>query len=961
MPKESAMKKIVLIFSMIVCLEAVFAAVDQYAIRKITPVGSRQDEVLSLIDEGVRVYYYNDEYILAGIDPSQHQGFELLDPLQGTEKLYLISDYSTTGVQRLKASGRILQELGDDLLYATTLSETELKSLCQASFLAIENQALRPVNTGFKFNPKAAPKQDIANLVSQVSADSILFFIQSLQDFGTRYALADNRLDVATWIRDTFIRFGLDNAHLQEFEWSGSQYNVVAEITGSYYPEDYIVIGGHHDAITYNDPFNFAPGADDNASGTAATLEIARVLMTADFQPKCSIRFVTFAAEEFGLYGSNYNAQNSLQAEQNIRLMINHDMLANNNPGTTTVRLMPYDGCWDQTFHAAYLTNMYTDLEAIYGALNSHSSDSYAYWSRGYPVIYFFETDFSPVYHSDDDLVANLDPLYCAEVIKASLASAASFSNMPQGVQELLVQDPGAGNSLYLSWQVAADPDVDHVNVYYSPGDPTQSVPIPVFNQNYLLVTDLSEGQVYNFAVSVVDVSGDESYFSYISGATYNIPRPPEELIAQPVQNAISLSWNANTELDLAGYRLWRADDHGAPFQLLHSELLTECEFLDTDVLGAVEQLYYYRVQAVDIDGNNSENSAIAVGRPATFDNGILLIDATLGSSGANPFMPTDQQVNDYYGSLLSNFDYQFCDLQNASRDLRLYDICIYSTIIWHDVDLNAEVLPLEVRNAIQDYLALGGNLLYNGYFPTKTFAGNASYPASFPDDSFISAVLGVSSTDYNIQARMDMALSETDGLDDLPVGEHASFEAFNFHIIMVEGLFPADSGEIYYSYHSLYAVDSPYASMQGFPIGIYAQYQEGQSLLLSFPLYVIEAQSAQQMLYDLLHTKWGESTGVEENIAPALGSLSLLPNYPNPFHASTTIRLKDVDPHARLSLRVYNLKGQLIRELYQGEARSEVTWDGKDHKGDEVSSGIYFIRALQSGHSVSRKLIRIK
>jgi hypothetical protein len=955
------MKKSILMLMLMSCLTLIYASAYQLAVKETPDATSRYTEVQRLVSSGAEIYHYNEEYILAGIDPSTHLGFSPIDHPRQHENLYLISKDEGTDLPGLNAQGRILQHLGRDLLYATALDEIALKGKCKSAFLPLALEPIKLVRSGFTTNPGAETRQDIGALVAQVSADSILFFIQSLQDMGTRYALADNRYEVASWIRDTFIRFGISDAHLQEFTWNGSQYNVVAEISGSHYPDEYIVIGGHHDSITYTDPYNFAPGADDNASGTAAALEIARVLKAANFQPKCSIRFVTYAAEEFGLHGSHYNAQSSLDAALDIRLMINHDMLANKNPGTTTVRLMPYDGCWDQTAHAAYLTDQYTGLEAIYGSVNSHSSDSYAYWSRGYPVIYFFETDFSPVYHSDQDIVANIDPDYCAEVIKASLASSVSFANMPGAVQDLTLVDPGAGNSLQLSWQMADDPEVNHVNIYYSTGDPILSDPIAVSGQNHYLVTDLSEGQTYNFAVSVVDNDGNESYFTYASGATYNIPLAPEELTADPVVNAISLSWDANSELDLAGYRLWRADDPGAQFQLLHSQLLTQSEYLDTDVIGAIEQIYFYRVQAVDTDGNDSAFSSLVAARPATLDNGILIIDATVGGSGANVLMPTDQQVNDYYSYILSDFDYQTTDLQALARDLRLYDICIYSTIIWHDVDSSTEVLPLEVRNALEDYLALGGNLLYNGYFPSKSFEGNAGYPASFSDSSFINQVLGVISVDYYPQSRMNMAMSLQDDLEDLHVGEHASLEGFDYHIMKVEGMWPRDDAEKYYSYGSDYPSDSPYSELGGTGVGIYAQYQEGQSLLLSFPLYVIEQEDARQMLHDILYTKWGETTGVEDPSAPAVGLLELEPGYPNPFRDNMRIQLKGANPEAQATLKVYNLKGQIVRILHQGKALSEYSWDALDQNGTPVSSGIYFIRAEQSGRSASRKVIHIK
>jgi Zn-dependent M28 family amino/carboxypeptidase len=111
-----------------------------------------------------------------------------------------------------------------------------------------------------------------------------------------------------------------------------------------------------------------------------AAIEMARVMMASGFQPKCSIRFVTFAAEEFGLWGSKAYAQMADNTDMDIRLMINHDMIANTNPNPDDPRvlLMPYDGFMQHTDHAAAITSQYTPLVPVYGSLNLSASDSYS-------------------------------------------------------------------------------------------------------------------------------------------------------------------------------------------------------------------------------------------------------------------------------------------------------------------------------------------------------------------------------------------------------------------------------------------------------------------------------------------------------------------------------------------------------------------------------------------------------
>ena len=79
---------------------------------------------------------------------------------------------------------------------------------------------------------------------------------------------------------------------------------------------------------------------------------------------------------------------------------------------------------------------------------------------------------------------------------------------------------------------------------------------------------------------------------------------------------------------------------------------------------------------------------------------------------------------------------------------------------------------------------------------------------------------------------------------------------------------------------------------------------------------------------------------------APATRSFSLENNYPNPFNPSTTLAF-NLGRNAKGSVRIYNLRGELIRILASGdfpEGRNTLTWNGSDDRGTEVASGVYLI-----------------
>ena len=84
---------------------------------------------------------------------------------------------------------------------------------------------------------------------------------------------------------------------------------------------------------------------------------------------------------------------------------------------------------------------------------------------------------------------------------------------------------------------------------------------------------------------------------------------------------------------------------------------------------------------------------------------------------------------------------------------------------------------------------------------------------------------------------------------------------------------------------------------------------------------------------------------------------------YPNPFNPSTTIAFSTITTR-EVELSLYNLKGQKVRNLFQGKLNSgehKLIWDGKDNNGRTVSSGIYFAK-IQAGSSTQiRKMLLMK
>jgi len=281
---------------------------------------------------------------------------------------------------------------------------------------------------------KSVADSIIAFYVEKVNPDTIESYMQALEDFVTRFCLADNRREVSVWIKNKFIELGYPDTRLDSFQlnrhyngiyYQTWQYNVVSTFQGYARPDEIYILGGHHDAIVTlpANAFLFAPGADDNASGVAAALETARVMKQYGYAPEATIKFITFAAEELGLHGSWHYANNAAAQGMDIKLMINNDMISNSTKPEDQwlVKIFKYQGSeWVANLAASIIQN-HTMLDYLHFYHNSPNTDSWPFYANGYSAVFFHEDEFSPYYHSYNDLVVNTNKYYAAEVTKVSL------------------------------------------------------------------------------------------------------------------------------------------------------------------------------------------------------------------------------------------------------------------------------------------------------------------------------------------------------------------------------------------------------------------------------------------------------------------------------------------------------------------------------------------------------------
>jgi bacterial leucyl aminopeptidase len=278
-------------------------------------------------------------------------------------------------------------------------------------------------------------KTTINKLNDEISADSLERTVTWMQSMVTRFALSGNHRNVAIQIQTRFKKNGFSDAKIDSFlinkiyqniNYQQWQYNIIATLRGNAYPDSVCIIGAHYDDnLKTGDPFSIIPGANDNAGGIAAALEIARVMKKNSYSPKNTIEFIAFGAEEIGLFGSSAYAVQSVQKSKKIKFMLNNDMIAyqpSDDHLSWAVNIIDYDNSHNLRIMAEKSCQDFTVLHYINDNTYNKQSDSYPFFTNGYKALFFFSTFIDPNYHTLLDIVENCNFDYCREIVKLSCA-----------------------------------------------------------------------------------------------------------------------------------------------------------------------------------------------------------------------------------------------------------------------------------------------------------------------------------------------------------------------------------------------------------------------------------------------------------------------------------------------------------------------------------------------------------
>lgn len=281
----------------------------------------------------------------------------------------------------------------------------------------------------------------IAALMTQITTGTVVAYERALTGAGavmvggqvytltTRYSYSGEPISQATrYVYEHFQSLGLD-VTFHEYTYFGNYWrNVVAERQGLRRSDEIYLITAHLDDLPSGP---VAPGADDNASGSTAVLVAADLLGQRDFD--CTLRFVLFTGEEQGLRGSAAYVAEIAAAGDDVRGVLNLDMIACDSDTAPILDLHARSAITG----SLEIAETFSQVVAAYGLdltpnilvddwLGDYS-DNKSFWNQGYAAILAIEDgdDFNPYYHTVNDHVAALDLDYFTAFVRAAVGTFA--------------------------------------------------------------------------------------------------------------------------------------------------------------------------------------------------------------------------------------------------------------------------------------------------------------------------------------------------------------------------------------------------------------------------------------------------------------------------------------------------------------------------------------------------------
>ena len=853
------------------------------------------------------------------------------------------------------------------------------------------------------FSP-ASVDSAIANCAAQIRTDSLASYLTKLQSFQTRHTNSDTTSATIgigaarRWLFQKFFDIGTatGNLNVSYFSFQATisginnlHRNVVAEIPGTA-PESerrLYILGAHIDTrqedVNITTPPQF--GVDDDGSGIACLLELARVMATKSWP--MTIRFVAFTGEEQGLDGSARYALAVKVSNEPLKAMIQNDIMASiigaPDPDstafsdTTLARVFasnPEQGSHRQVQrYLKAMGDLYVPIQNIViipaEDRPGRGSDHQSFVDQGFPAIRYMEyLEELDRQHTalGDTLGPHLSMSYLRRNAQVDLVTLGNLAKSPASPLGLAVGDVGDSTGFRLTWpDTNNEPNlVSYLVTTRNPGAVDYQSVTSVGLVNQFIVASPPNDSLY-FGLSVVDNQGKRALIANeVLGVLSSVPGTPNDLAANADGIAIHLTWAANPESDLAGYKVYRSTTPGGGYVLQTPIPVVSPAYNDGS--AAPHTFYYYVVTAVDDKAKESAFSDEVRSRLATMDSGILFVDETK-NNGNTAWFPSDAVSDPVYAAMTAG-------LPHATWDVDLQgvptpeDLGIYSSIIWVADDFNGvfqgfPVITQRLRDAasaLAGYMNLGGNVMLAGWEPTRGFDPLLDYPFTLGPGDFLYDYFGVQNASIDVSRRFTGGVGEG-FFPNVTLEPSRLNPAWSGKLSRAEYLTAIGNGaSVGYRFNST----DPDSAYHLKPCATVRNGGNYRAVYWGFPLYHLKTAEAKAAL-EAAMTYFGElaSTAVGDQ-GPAAFEFALGQNRPNPFTNDTQIRFSVPSGGARVTVSIYDVAGRRVRELLSAKVDGgvhTVTWDGADDGGLKTGAGVYFYRLESAERKLTKKLVRLQ
>jgi hypothetical protein len=467
---------------------------------------------------------------------------------------------------------------------------------------------------------------------------------QSIIDLAsTRHSTSQGCDDAATALYGFFDSLGLDPQY--QHHTSGHAPNVFGTIAGSTAPDEVVIAVGHLDDMPSSGP---APGADDNASGSAMVTALAEAMSCYSWSR--TVRFLAVTGEEFGLYGSDHYASQAQSSGENIVAVLNADMIGwegDGNPVAEDLDVNTNSG-------SAWLGTLMREAAAEYDTglvVNDFSCSSMAYsdhwpfWQNGWSAIcgitdnegFCGQGGSYPYYHTSADTIVNCGsggPAFHAAAVRTYLATLAHLAQPiaavappPTGV----TAQPDGPNRVALDWDAMGLGTV--YQVVRAPGgcsNPGPAVTVGQTDQTAFTDTTASGGVSYAYWIRGAEPGGCVSGLSTCveTSTIGGCVEPPWFDGAAGISDAgtstceLTVNWDPPHAVYCGGeaaFNVYRSTDRWfdpSPATLV-AEHVIGTAYRDTDVTFGDD--FTYIVRAVDLatgleDGNTARVTSSPTG-----------------------------------------------------------------------------------------------------------------------------------------------------------------------------------------------------------------------------------------------------------------------------------------------------------------------------------------------------------